>query len=106
MSVDYAASVGTGYRVTPKMLETLSDEKMDEFYDSDWAICLNGWTGDSDYFFGICFNGYTEEGGMMEIPSTLTYNQDRYSKMVADYKYFFPNEVDYTCKNYMLFRVY
>ena len=109
MSVNYSTGLGYGYCITPQMLEELynrgGEDLFDEFKESRWAYPVNGWIPDSTfYFFGIP-QGFIEPGYMAPIPARHTYVKKEFEQMVEEFKYYFPNLMDYSCQDLIIYYI-
>lgn len=100
MSVDYKAIYGYGYHITNDMYQALEPKKFDEFIDHDMTHIVCGWSGNSDYFFGIVVKTATE-GNPIEVIPFFEYEHEECMKMFNDFHYFFP-EVVTAPKHYVI----
>ena len=99
MSVDYSSRLGYGFIVEHRELPI---EKLEEFQESDYAFAIDGWDPDnSTYFFGLMMDA-AAPGKYFIIPSVVSYNHNRFMKMMDEYKSFFPNQKSYMPHNYVL----
>lgn len=91
MSVDYRAIYGYGYIVTDAELQSLSAEDYDEFIDSEYHTCVDGYQDNSYHFFGLNLRE-TEPGEVNILPVVDDYIHEDFKKMNKAFKKFFPEK--------------
>ena len=102
MAVDYSSRMGYGFIIQRKEYRKLPEEKFKQFQESDYAFVIDGWDpDDSTYFFGLMIDA-AAPGGYFMIPSVVSYNHNRFMKMMDEYKSYFPNQESYMPHNYVL----
>lgn len=103
MSVEYRAIYGLGYVITQEEIENIPDNIRDELYDSDFIYPLED--GGNEYFFGICLN-QVDPGRMTIIPVVDNYDQEKYKRMMLEFKHFFPNREAIYLRHYLINQVW
>ena len=102
MSVSYTTRFGYGFQVSQKEVKQMTEEKLQAFQESDYALSLNGWEPDTcNYFFGI-LQGFVDPGYMVEVPTRRNYNHEEFMEMLEEFKSYFPDRKEYVPRDYIL----
>ena len=102
MSVRYSTRLGYGYVVNQDMLRDLDKDKFYEFLEDDWTLAANNYDEENtSYFFGI-LQGYLQPGYIMRAPTRRNYTHQELSDMIDKFHYYFPNQNDYLCRDYII----
>lgn len=107
MSISRSASLGYGFMVHADELELMKERDValyDDFVDSDYVVRLNGYADVSSYFFGLVIFSL-DEGEAASVPNVRTYDREKYSEMMEQFKRYCPNRTTYLPKDYILFCV-
>ena len=107
MSISRSATLGYGFMVHADELEEMRKRdaaSYEDFIDSDYVIRLNGYTDVSSYFFGLAIFSL-DEGEAASVPNVRTYDHEKYSEMMEQFKRYCPNRTTYLPKDYILFCV-
>lgn len=104
MSVDYKAIYGYGFIVTDSDLQALTAEEYDNFIDSDYHICVDGYANkDSYHFFGLILNEIVP-GEVEVIPAVDHYDHEDFIKMNSCFRRFFPEHKFYL-RHYLIHQI-
>lgn len=88
MSVDYRVFYGYGYEVSDEKISTLTPEKRDELFDSDYFTILDGYSESYKGFFGITL-AIVDGCEVYQIPVVDEIDHDELHEMLAEYKNIF-----------------
>ena len=108
MSVSRSAKLGYGFMVSSDDLEQMTErgvELYEAFMDSDFTVCLNGYTGyPINYFFGLITLSL-DEGEAASIPNEHNFDEEQYTQMIDEFKLYCPHRKSFIPKDYVLFCV-
>lgn len=105
MSVDYTAIYGYGYMITADEAANIPEDIFDEFIDSDYTLCVDNYTDESNYFFGLKLK-QASPGYIYELPVVDEYNHQEFCSMIDEFKHFFPNRSPREIKHYLINKVW
>lgn len=105
MNVDYTAIYGYGYMITADEAANIPEDIFDEFIDSDYTLCVDNYTDESNYFFGLKLK-QASPGYIYELPVVDEYNHQEFCSMIDEFKHFFPNRSPREIKHYLINRVW
>ena len=101
MSVDCRAIYGYGFLVSANDVAKIPNEKIDDFMDSPFCLCIDTYIRDCDYFFGLKLCS-AEPGYAFALPATDNYAHSDLIKMMREFKEYFPDKDAFTIKHYLI----
>lgn len=103
MSVDYRAIYGYGFVVTDTDLQNLRVNDYEAFIDSDYHICVDGYSDDGYHFFGLVLSE-AEPGEVNILPAVDNYEHEDFIKMNSSFRRIFPVQ-KFHLRHYLIHQV-
>ena len=98
----YNTRYGYGFIIPHEDYCYFDEDKINQLQNSDFTFIIDSWYPDiSTYFFGIIL-GYADPGEYIMIPSVPLYDHNKFTKMMQEFKTFFPGREFYVPRHYIL----
>lgn len=102
MSVDYRAIYGYGFLVSADDVAKIPDEKIDDFMDNPFCLCVDNYVNSNfEYFFGLKLCS-AEPGYAFALPAVDNYSHNDFIQMIREFKEYFPDKDAFTIKHYLI----